>query len=120
MLHCSMKEHYNKVGSYIRTLKDASPHNVLVLVNNYPIQRGPKPVFQRIFICFDGIRRGWIEGCMKVSIKDACFLKTFLGGKLLAVVERDANDQMYPVACAMVEGENNLVDPRAAKVFETW
>ena len=35
------------------------------------------------------------------------FLKTFLGGKLLAVVGRDGIDKMYPIAWAVVEGENN-------------
>ena len=87
-------------------MKDGSPHSVITLVNN-PIQRGPEPVFQRMFVCFDGIKKGWIEGCRKVLCVDACFLKTFLGGQLLAAIGRDANDQMYPVAWAVVEGENN-------------
>ncbi|XP_048491353.1 uncharacterized protein LOC125492686 [Beta vulgaris subsp. vulgaris] len=38
---------------------------------------------------------------------DSCFLKTFLGGQLLSAVGRDINDQMYPIAWAVVEGENN-------------
>ena len=35
------------------------------------------------------------------------FLKNFLGGQLLVVVERDCNDQMCPIAWAVVEGKNN-------------
>ena len=38
---------------------------------------------------------------------DGCFLKTFLGGVLLSAVGRDPNEQMYPLAWAVVEGENN-------------
>jgi len=36
---------------------------------------------------------------------DGCFLKGPNGGQLLAVVGRDGNDQMYPIAFAVVEGE---------------
>ncbi|XP_021767368.1 uncharacterized protein LOC110731795 [Chenopodium quinoa] len=36
------------------------------------------------------------------------FLKTFLGGQLLSVMGRDGNDQIYPIAWAVAEGENNL------------
>ena len=35
------------------------------------------------------------------------FLKTFFGGQMLAVVGKDGDDQMYPIAWAVVESENN-------------
>ncbi|XP_021715161.1 uncharacterized protein LOC110683116 [Chenopodium quinoa] len=68
----------------------------------------PPPVFQWLFMCFEGLMKGWREGCRKVIAIDACFLKTFLGGQLLCAVGRDANGQMYPIAWAVTEGENNL------------
>ena len=33
-------------------------------------------------------------------------MKPFLGGKLLVVVGRDGNDQIYPIAWEIVEAEN--------------
>ena len=39
-----------------------------------------------------------LEGCQKIICVDACFLKTFLSGQLLAAMGRDGNDLMYPVA----------------------
>ncbi|KAL2928247.1 Isoleucine--tRNA ligase [Bienertia sinuspersici] len=104
MLHGSMKEHYMKVGRYLEAIKHNSPESKLVLVTDE--QKCPA-VFKRLYVCFDSIAKGWIEGCRKVLCIDACFLKTFLGGQLLAAVGRDGNDQMYPVAWAVVEGENN-------------
>ncbi|KAL2904518.1 Trafficking kinesin-binding protein 1 [Bienertia sinuspersici] len=104
MLHGSMKEHYMKVRRYLAAIKETSPESMLVLVTD---EKKCPPVFKRLFVCFDGIAKGWIEGCRKVLCIDACFLKTFLGGQLLAAVGRDGNDQMYPVAWAVVEGENN-------------
>ena len=41
---------------------------------------------------------------------DGCFLKGKYGGELLSVVGRDANDQLLPLAYAVVEVENK----------ETW
>lgn len=107
LLHGSMEEHYAKLGRYLQALRDSDAEICIRLLNDERPRRSATPVFQRLFICFDGVRKGWQEGCRRFLSIDACFLKTFLGGQLLAVVGRDANDQMYPVAWAIVEGENN-------------
>ncbi|XP_074266612.1 uncharacterized protein LOC141589891 [Silene latifolia] len=103
MLHGSMKEHYSKLGSYIQALRDEEPNSVFIL-STIP---GKNPVFHRFFVCFDALKQGWVRGCRKVLCVDACFLKTFLGGQLIAATGRDANEQMYPLVWAIVEGENN-------------
>ena len=59
-----------------------------------------------MFVCFDGLQKWWLEGCRKIICVDACFLKTFLSGQLLVVVGKDGNDQMYPIAWAIVEVKN--------------
>ncbi|CAH9134895.1 unnamed protein product [Cuscuta epithymum] len=105
-LHGSMKDHYNKLGRYLEALALASPASHFKLEVNPELRVFP-PVFQRLFVCFDGVKQGWLQGCRKVMCVDGCFLKTFLGGVLLAAVGRDANEQMYPLAWAVVEGENN-------------
>lgn len=105
LLHGSMVDHYNKLGRYIQALRVASPESHIVLLTDSSNEDKP-PVFQRLFMGFDGLKKGWIEGCKRVICIDACFLKTFLGGQLMAAVGRDGNDQMYPIAWAVVEGEN--------------
>ncbi|CAH9125871.1 unnamed protein product [Cuscuta epithymum] len=107
LLHGSMKDHYKKVGRYLEALKISSPRTELQLVT-LPNNNNLTPIFQRLFICFEGLQNGWKEGCRKVICVDACFLKTFLGGQLMCAVGRDGNEQMYPIAWAVVEGENNL------------
>ncbi|KAL2906635.1 AdoMet-dependent rRNA methyltransferase spb1 [Bienertia sinuspersici] len=62
-LHGSMKAHYAKVGRYVEALKQASPESTIELM--YTEQSGAK-VFQRLFVCFDGLKRGWKEGCRKI------------------------------------------------------
>ncbi|XP_074313573.1 uncharacterized protein LOC141648755 [Silene latifolia] len=106
LLHGSMKEHYSKLGSYMLVLEQEYPNSTFTLCTK-PHVRMSDPVFFRMFICFDALKQGWLEGCRKLLCVDACFLKTFLGGQLISAIGRDANDQMYPLTWAVVEGENN-------------
>ncbi|XP_048502702.1 uncharacterized protein LOC125498520 [Beta vulgaris subsp. vulgaris] len=107
MLHGSMQDHYLKVGRYMAALKSSNPGTVVDLVTDGSKQANP-PVFQKLFCCSEGLQKGWTEGCRKVICVDAAFLKTFLGGQIITSVGRDANEQMFPIAWAAVEGENNL------------
>ncbi|KAL2893285.1 Transposase for insertion sequence element ISRM5 [Bienertia sinuspersici] len=107
MLHGSMKDHYVKVGKYIAALNKCSPRTHIALISTMKDDQPPQ-IFQRLFVSFEGLQKGWKEGCRKIICVDACFLKTFLGGQLSSAVGRDDNDQMYPIAWAVVEGENNL------------
>ncbi|KAL2898256.1 Transposase for insertion sequence element IS905 [Bienertia sinuspersici] len=106
LLHGSMKDHYNKVGRYIQALKATSLGTDVQLVT-FGKESHSKPIFQRLYVCFDGVKKGWVEGCRRVIYIDSCFLKTFLGGQLMIAIGRDGNDQMFPIAWAVVEGENN-------------
>ncbi|KAH9613758.1 hypothetical protein KSS87_007755 [Heliosperma pusillum] len=106
LLHGSMKEHYSRIGSYIAALQQGNPTSVFTMYTNPNVRSNPA-TFQRFFICFDALKQGWQLGCRKVLCVDACFLKTFLGGQLISAIGRDGNEQMFPLAWAVVEGENN-------------
>ncbi|XP_071704540.1 uncharacterized protein [Rutidosis leptorrhynchoides] len=62
-------------------------------------------IFQRMYICFASIKQGWSQGCRKVIGLDGCFLKGISTGQLLSAVGRDANNQVYPIAWAVVDVE---------------
>lgn len=106
LLHGSMNDHYNKILPYMEAMKESSPGTILDLVTTKNTSN--ENVFQRLFTCFEGLRNGWMQGCRRIICVDACFLKTILGGQLLSAVGRDGNEQMFPIAWAVVEGENNL------------
>nr|GEV32732.1 hypothetical protein [Tanacetum cinerariifolium] len=53
------------------------------------------------------VKEGWLAGCRKVIRLDGCFLKHTCRGKLLVAMGRDANNQMYPIAWAVVKVKNN-------------
>jgi hypothetical protein len=64
-------------------------------------------MFQRMYICLDALKKGFLAGCRKVVGLDGCFFKGATNGELLCAIGRDANNQMYPVAWAVVEKETN-------------
>lgn len=55
---------------------------------------------------FVAMKNGWNEGCRRVIGMDGCFLKGTCKGELLTAMGRDANNQMYPIAWAVVNVEN--------------
>ena len=66
---------------------------------------GPHPKFQRILICFQGLKEGWLAGCRRILGLDGCFIKGHHQGQLLIAIGVDPNNQMYPIAYAIVESE---------------
>ncbi|GKB46874.1 transposase, MuDR, plant [Tanacetum coccineum] len=65
-----------------------------------------KNYFSRFYVCFKGLKEGWLQGCRRVIGIDGCFLKTICKGELLSVVGRGENNQIYPIAWVVVIVEN--------------
>ncbi|GKC42575.1 (R)-mandelonitrile lyase-like protein [Tanacetum coccineum] len=65
-----------------------------------------KNYFKTFYVCFTGVTQGWLQGCMRVIGLDGCFLKTICKGELLSVVGGDGNNQIYPIAWAVIDVEN--------------
>ncbi|XP_038683095.1 uncharacterized protein LOC119983503 [Tripterygium wilfordii] len=65
-----------------------------------------KPVFWRLYICLDALKRGFLEGCRPFIGLDGCFLKGVYGGQLLTAVAHDGNQGIFPIAWAVVNVEN--------------
>ena len=63
------------------------------------------PHFQRMYVCLDACKKGFVAGCRPIIAVDGCHLKAGFGGQLLAAVGKDANDDMYPIAYAICEAE---------------
>ncbi|WOK98488.1 hypothetical protein Cni_G07200 [Canna indica] len=104
-LRGSVEDHYAMLGSYLAQLRCVNPTNLFSIVCNREFASSP-PVFQRLYIGFEGLKKGFLNGCRPIIGFDGCFIKTFLGGQLLSAVGRDGNYQMFPIAWAVVEGEN--------------
>ncbi|KAJ1703111.1 hypothetical protein LUZ63_002890 [Rhynchospora breviuscula] len=68
---------------------------------------GMNGVFKRAYICLAAYREGFLAGCRRIISLDGCFLKTRYEGQLLSAIAIDANDCIFPIAYAVVEGETS-------------
>ncbi|XP_078436611.1 uncharacterized protein LOC144707382 [Wolffia australiana] len=99
-LQGSLIDHYHLLPSYIAELKKVYSGSTFDLVLE---RETPDSLvrFKRLFICFDSLARGFLEGCRGVIGLDGCVLKTEMRGQLLCAVGKDGNNQMYPIAWAV-------------------
>ncbi|WVZ93287.1 hypothetical protein U9M48_039281 [Paspalum notatum var. saurae] len=95
---------YSKVYDYQEELLRSNPGSTVVVKLDPEFQ---EPVFQRFYVCFKACKQGFLAGCRKVIGLDGCFFKGACSGVLLCAVGRDANNQIYPIAWAVVEMETN-------------
>ncbi|CAH9133824.1 unnamed protein product, partial [Cuscuta epithymum] len=100
------KHQFMKLRNYAEECLRSIPDSTVVIHTTKVVPESPS-IFQRIYMCFGPVKRGFLEGCRKVIGLDGCFLKGQLKGEILTAVGRDANNQMFPIAWAVVEIENN-------------
>ena len=65
-----------------------------------------QPKFRRMYIRYNAQKVGFLGGCRPIIGLDGCHLKGRFGGQILAATARDGNDNIFPVALAVVEQEN--------------
>ncbi|XP_072064238.1 uncharacterized protein [Arachis hypogaea] len=106
-------EQYKRIADYCSELLRANPGSSVTL----KVQRSPDfevedqqqrlnnyCIFQRVYVCLAACKKSFLQ-CRKFLGLDVCFLKTPQGGQLLTAVGWDPNDQMLPIAYAVVEAE---------------
>jgi hypothetical protein len=107
-LMAGMKNEYTRVFDYQLELLRSNPGSTVAVCLD-PTNMDQN-IFQSFYVCFKALKEGFKAGCRKVIGLDGCFFKGVVKGELLCAIARDANNQMYPVAWAVVEMETN----------ETW
>ena len=81
-----------------------------MVTTNLPIEEIERPgrtlcpLFQRLYVCLDACKKGFVA-CRPFIGVDACHLKGHYGGQLMTAVAIDLNDQLFPLAFAVVEAE---------------
>lgn len=99
-----LREHYARLRDYKDAILMSNPGSSVKLdVDEKP---NGDQYFLRMYICFKGIKDGWNGNCRRVIGLDGCFLKSTVKGEILTAMGRDANNQMYPIAWAVVNVEN--------------
>ncbi|XP_021749127.1 uncharacterized protein LOC110714883 [Chenopodium quinoa] len=99
-------ESYNELPKYCELLKGANPGSVAFCCWKTIHEPERALQFSSIFISFAAQFRGLISGCRGLVGVDGCHLKGNYGGILLSAVSLDGNNEIFPVAIAVVDSEN--------------
>ncbi|KAK4397176.1 hypothetical protein Sango_1554200 [Sesamum angolense] len=94
---------YEKLWDYCETVRKFNPGSKLILKK---LEGSNSPIFDKMYVCLSALKNGFLSGCRPIIGLDGCFLKTCYGGQLLVAVGRDGNDNMFPIAMAVVQVEN--------------
>ena len=62
-----------------------------------------QPKFKRMYIKYNAQKVGFLGGCKPIIGLDGCHLKRRFKGQILFAIIRDANDNIFLVAFAVVE-----------------
>ncbi|WVZ21758.1 hypothetical protein V8G54_000302 [Vigna mungo] len=98
----SFKEQYRRIYDYGHELLRSNPSStVKIKAENI----NGECIFKRIYVCLKACKDSF-SSCRPIIGVDGCFLKGKYGGELLTAVGRDGNEQILPIAYAVVEVEN--------------
>ncbi|GJS78556.1 calcium/proton exchanger [Tanacetum coccineum] len=87
-----LKEHYGRLWEYRQAVFDPNPRSTCRIDDE--VTSSGNNYFRRIYVCFKGVKDGWLAGCRKVIELDGCFPKHTCRGELLVAMGRDSNNQM--------------------------
>ncbi|XP_074310069.1 uncharacterized protein LOC141644782 [Silene latifolia] len=96
-----VERQYDSLTAYMYEMKRSN-----VGANVFLSLKSCIPQFHMIYINFAAVRHNFLHGCRRVLGLDSAFLKGYCKGEILCAVARDANNQMFPVAWAVVEIES--------------
>nr|XP_016440583.1 PREDICTED: uncharacterized protein LOC107766336 [Nicotiana tabacum] len=103
----NIKDQYKIMWDYCNEIDRTNPGSTVCMkfIDN-EIPNEPQR-FQRIYICFASCKLGFRAGCRKIVGVDGCWLKgPMYGTQLLSAVGMDGNNNIFPVAYAIVEKES--------------
>ena len=64
-----------------------------------------QPKFKRMYVRFNAQKVGFLSGCKSFIGLDGCHIKHRFGGQILSTTTKDANDNIFPIAMAVVKQE---------------
>jgi len=103
-IYGKLGEQYYRLWDYCAAIRSTNVGSCVIMMVERPMPEVPCR-FQRMYMSLAAMKNEFRDGCRPIIGLDACFLKGVYKGQLMAAIERDANDNMYPIAIAVVEAE---------------
>ncbi|KAL2923076.1 RNA-directed RNA polymerase L, partial [Bienertia sinuspersici] len=105
-IHGGFNVSYSYLPNYCEVIKSTNPSSVAHCTCN-PVEHPERPLsFNCIFISFKGCLDGVVGGCRGLIGVDGTFLKGNYDGILLSTIALDGNNEMFPLAWAVVSCED--------------
>ncbi|XP_012851396.1 PREDICTED: uncharacterized protein LOC105971096 [Erythranthe guttata] len=95
----TLEEQFSKIYDYCLEIERTNPGSTVIM------KLTEERRFHRLYMCFNACKVGFKNGCRPIIGVDGCFLKGGHGGQLLTVVGLDPNNNIFPIAYAIVESE---------------
>lgn len=95
---------YGRLNDYVETVLKFNPSSWIKIHSDKPSPELP-PTFCRLYVRYDAQLKGLLSGCRPVIGLDGAFLKGLYGGQILSAIGVDGNNNMFPIAIAVVEAE---------------
>nr|XP_023915130.1 uncharacterized protein LOC112026669 [Quercus suber] len=96
---------YGKLRDYAEMIR-LNDKGSRVILQTEMEDENAQPKFKRIYIRYNAQKLGFLGGCKPIISLNGCHLKGRFGGQILSAIARDANDNIFLVAFAVVEQEN--------------
>ncbi|XP_073355436.1 uncharacterized protein [Aegilops tauschii subsp. strangulata] len=101
------KAQYTRIRDYLQAVLDTNPGSRCIVTTKYIREHPSKnPRFHGLFICLNGCKEGFLNGCRPFIGLDGCFIKLTTGQQILAATGRDGNNNIFPIAFGIVDKEN--------------
>ena len=99
-------ERYGYLPSYAEMVKQTNQGSVAICAWEAEESIERPLTFTSIFISFGATISGLVNGCRGLIGVDGAHLKGQYGGTLLSAIALDGNNQLFPIAWAIVSGED--------------
>ncbi|TVU29221.1 hypothetical protein EJB05_20779, partial [Eragrostis curvula] len=98
-------EQYCRIQDYAHTLLHVNPRSSVVVKCFVDPARTINPRFERMYVSFGAQVKGFLAGCRPFIGLDGIHVKLPNGGQILTAQGKDANNNLFPIAFALVEAE---------------